>query len=58
MNWLVNPGSQEAIDRGCTCPIMDNRWGKGWGVDEDGMPIFVIQDDCPLHNLPSVKEDA
>lgn len=48
-----NPGSPEAIERGCTCPILDNAHGKGYmgGVkDEDGELVFVISQGCPLHD--------
>ena len=47
-----NPGSDEAIAQGCTCPVMDNGHGKGYmgGVkDEDGNVVFVMNCDCPLH---------
>ena len=40
-----NPGSKEARDQGCTCPIIDNGYGKGCGGE------FVIRLDCPLHTL-------
>ena len=31
-----NPGSDEAVDAGCLCPVMDNRRGEG---------LMVVQDD-------------
>ena len=43
-----NPGSDEAIEMGCTCPVLDNGHGKGFpwgGVD----PSFWISENCPLH---------
>ena len=36
-----NPGSDEAIAKGCTCPVLDNGHGKGY--------FQVIRADCPLH---------
>lgn len=43
---LPNPGSSEAINRGCTCPVLDNSHGRGWM----GIPgVFVWREDCPLH---------
>ena len=39
------PGSDKAIKKGCTCPRMDNRHGKG-AFEFDG---FYINGDCPLH---------
>ena len=48
----MNPGSDEAIAAGCTCPVMDNGHGRGYfgGVtDEQGQTVFVIVVDCPVH---------
>lgn len=39
-----NPGSDEAIDDGCTCPILDNGHGKGSYLGD-----FIVSMDCPLH---------
>ena len=52
MSDKPNPGSDEAIEKGCTCPRMDNAHGKGYlgGVKgEDGETVFVINCSCPLH---------
>lgn len=38
-----NPGSNEAISQGCTCPVLDN----GHGRRNDGW--FVMSIGCPLH---------
>ena len=46
------PGSDEAIAAGCTCPVIDNDYGRGCmgGVkDEQGRTVFVIRLDCPVH---------
>jgi hypothetical protein len=40
-----NPGSPEAAKAGCTCPVFDNRNGRGYWTDG----VFVIRDNCPLH---------
>jgi len=41
------PGAAEAKDKGCTCPIEDNKFGvgipNGLGVD------YLCSTDCPLH---------
>lgn len=56
----LNPGSDEAIKAGCTCPVLDNAHGRGYmGV----AGIFVYRDGCPLHwpageDEPRVAEDA
>ena len=53
---ILNAGSDEAIDLGCTCPIMDNEYGKGYMGMED---VFVFNTQCPLHGeaLKEVFED-
>ena len=54
----LNPGSDEAIAAGCTCPAMDNGHGRGYlgGVTDDkGQTVFVISCGCPLHGI--VEED-
>ena len=47
---LPNPGSEEALKLGCTCPVIDNEYGEGMA----GM--FYVSGDCNLHkddpNLP------
>ena len=46
-NEIPNPGSEEAIERGCTCPVMDNHYGRG--VFFDGAYHLWYNADCPLH---------
>lgn len=46
---VPNPGSKEAVKKGCCCPIMDNRRGTGMYIDGNGMQIFVISEECKLH---------
>lgn len=42
-----NPGSKEAIKQGCTCPVIDNGYGKGYlGTDN-----FICSMTCPLHTI-------
>jgi hypothetical protein len=45
-----NPGSKEAEELGCTCPIIDNHFGKGLPTGD-----FWISEDCPLHALPRLS---
>lgn len=43
-----NPGSEEALDMGCRCPVLDNHHGRGFpwgGID----PSFWISELCPIH---------
>lgn len=42
-----NPGSPEAVERGCTCPVIDNHYGEGT-PHRDG-PRFWINWKCDLH---------
>jgi len=51
-NTVPNPGSDEALMRGCTCPVIDNGHGRGYmgGVkDERGQTMFVVTCGCPVH---------
>lgn len=41
-----NPGSDEAIELGCSCPVIDNGRGRGAGNG-----FFWINCGCPLHAL-------
>jgi hypothetical protein len=43
-----NPGSEAAQSQGCTCPVTENRHGKGI---RDGRNEFWIACQCPLHGL-------
>lgn len=52
-----NPGSREAGEQGCTCPVLDNC--RGAGVYEvDGVPQFWINSGCPLHAPPPAADPA
>jgi hypothetical protein len=40
------PGTDEALAEGCTCPVIDNSYGRGYR----GQPgIFVYSAACPIH---------
>lgn len=43
-----NPGSDEAVEQGCTCPRMDNGYGKGSAELRSGE--FWITQGCPVHD--------
>ena len=45
-----NPGSPEALDRGCTCAVLDNHGGNGEWLPGHDTPLFWITDGCPLHD--------
>jgi hypothetical protein len=44
---IPNPGSDEAVALGCSCPIMDNSYGAGYMGMED---TFIYNQSCELHN--------
>lgn len=46
---IPNPGSMEAFEKGCTCPVMDNNYGRGI-TNEAGIIDFWESADCPIHN--------
>lgn len=41
---VPNPGSDEALDQGCTCAVLENNHGRG-----NHLGSFTISMDCPLH---------
>ena len=51
-----SPGSEEAQDLGCTCPVMDNEYGKGYMGMKD---TFVYSSTCSLHgkSLLEIADD-
>nr|DAE07572.1 MAG TPA: hypothetical protein [Podoviridae sp. ctnCN2] len=51
MNTITpNPGSDEAIEQGCICPVLDNNHGQGTGEN-----YWWITRDCPLHGAKERK---
>lgn len=44
----MNPGSDEAIEQSCTCPVMDNAHGKGIMGDGEKHGYWITAG-CPLH---------
>lgn len=44
---VPDPGTTEALDLGCQCPVMDNGHGKGY-MGQAGVFIFVVG--CPVHD--------
>jgi len=43
---MDEPGSPEAVARGCTCPTTINRQGRG---TLHGQPLFYRDRKCPVH---------
>ena len=55
---VPNPGSDEACELGCTCPVLDNAHGRGCGrVGEDGKPLFWVSGNCPIHSKKKETND-
>lgn len=51
-----NPGSDEAVAQGCTCPVIDNARGSGCGrTNPDGSPMFWMSGACPLHGYEAIE---
>jgi hypothetical protein len=45
-----DPGSDEAVEQGCLCPVMDNNHGRGSGYPgAAGGATYWVNADCPLH---------
>jgi len=54
MKEKPNPGSQEALDQGCICAVLDNNHGKfaPWPPDD-----WWITEGCPVHTSTEEKEE-
>ena len=46
---VPSPGSEEAVKKGCSCPVIDNHYGKGIPFPK-GIE-FIVHYDCPLHGV-------
>lgn len=46
---IPNPGSDEAVEQGCICPVLDNNHGEGIPYGKNGEQCFWINYGCPLH---------
>lgn len=47
------PGSVEALDRGCLCPVVDNAHGEGAHGQNN---LFIYTAGCPLHDTKDDPE--
>lgn len=45
---IPNPGSIEAVSKGCSCPVMDNAHGRGVNPGEADT-LFWVNGSCPIH---------
>lgn len=55
MGSMPRPGSDEAIEQGCKCPVLDNNYGDGAYVGTDGEAVFWISGLCPIHGVITEK---
>lgn len=46
------PGTKDATNLGCKCPVIDNHHGKGWGGDGHRYG-WCVDGECELHRPPS-----
>ena len=49
------PGSDRAVEQGCTCPRMDNAYGAGimsLGTD------WYVNEGCPLHDPKATNGES
>ena len=46
------PGSPEAVEAGCSCPVIDNHHGRGYR-EEPG--VFALDPQCAIHRRLCVK---
>ncbi len=51
MTDLPNPGSDEALDLGCRCPVLDNHHGRGLVLGAKEV-VWWQAKGCPLHGNP------
>jgi hypothetical protein len=56
-----NPGSDEAIEQGCKCPVMDNRNGRGFPISSNEGELLIafwMSRECPIHGQGMIEEAA
>lgn len=51
---IPNPGSDEAIEQGCLCPVLDNGHGR---ESMFGPNVWIFRADCPVHR-PKLTIDS
>jgi hypothetical protein len=48
---FYNPGSPEAVSRGCTCPEAENNFGRGRSKNGVIQPLFTADPNCTIHGF-------
>jgi hypothetical protein len=54
MEEKPNPGTEEAIQQGCTCPVMDNHYGQGRPNGQGGVE-FWYNENCLIHGFKNIE---
>lgn len=49
----LKPDSPDALEQGCTCNPMRNRFGAGHSMD--GEAFYYPENECPLHGLDALS---
>jgi hypothetical protein len=49
-----NPGSPDAVERGCTCPEAENNFGRGRSKNGVIEPSFTADPRCPIHGFEAL----
>lgn len=52
----AKPGSHDAVEAGCTCPVLDNHHGHGFVMG--GERAYWIAENCPLHGAKKESKKA
>jgi len=48
------PGSLDAINNGCLCPVQGNAHGKGWALVPG---CYWITEGCPVHDREETTDE-
>lgn len=52
----LKPGSPDAVNAGCKCPVYDNNHGEG--VFYKGERQHWINGECPVHGIKEGQSDG
>ena len=62
----LKPGSHEAVEAGCTCPVIENNYGQGVSVSPSANSLLIqpravsfwYLTGCPMHGCPVIGKPA
>ncbi len=55
---VPKPGSQAAINLGCTCPVIDNHHGEGVPMGGGNGVSFWMNAGCPVHEPGRLNKEG